>query len=105
CLDALQSRQVAAAQLDALDLDAGERRLAQLAPLEEDVCQRGLVEVAFGHAAVAEDDPLELRDPQPDEVEPAILERDVREGRLREIGPGQPAAAQLRPPGDRAARL
>src|SRR5881275_1057837 len=61
-LGAVQAGQVAAAQLDALDLHAGEGRLAQLATLEENVRQRGLVEVALGHAAVPEDDALEPRD-------------------------------------------
>ena len=73
---------------------------AKLAPLERHILQRRLVEVALAHPAVAEHDPLELREPQPDEVEAAVDEHDVRQVRLAELRARQAADPQLDPAAD-----
>lgn len=84
------------AELDALEANGGERRLAELAPLEEHIGQRGPVEVTFAHPAVAEDDPLERRVTKADQIDPALVEGDVPEPCLSQVGARQPAAEQLR---------
>ena len=59
-LGADESREIAGRNLYALDRDTGEAGLRQLAPLEEHVLEARAGEVAFAHAAVAEDDALQL---------------------------------------------
>ena len=88
---------VTAANLDALNLDRRERRFAELAPLEQHVLQRGAVEIALAHPAVAEDDAFELRESQAGEVEAALGEHDVLQRRLGQLGTRQPAAQEFDP--------
>src|SRR5439155_1672832 len=64
-LGAPQRGQVAAAQLAPLERRRRDRRLAENRALEEDVLQLRAVQIRLLHAAVAEDDALELREAEP----------------------------------------
>ena len=94
-LRAADAGEVTAAQLDRLDGYAREGCLAQLAALEEHVLQRRSVEVALAHPTVAEDDALETRVAKPNQVDATLVECDVAECCLCQLGPGQAAAAKL----------
>ena len=53
------------------------------------------MEVTLVHPAVAEDDPLERRVTEADQIDPAFVEGDVAEAGLGELGARQPAAVEL----------
>lgn len=109
--DAAQALEPACAvQATAAQLRAGEARarqvdLAQVAPREQQVLARELLQVAPGQSAVAQDDPTQAGSAERREVDPAVGEHDVVEAGVGQADPGQAGPADLDPAPGRLAQV